>query len=89
MLFLTSDHSIYEIWSEDAAESVYVDHEPTADEVDQVWREQWPNTKKKPTVFKELRVYTGNKCTKCNSRGRYSTQEGIFKCDKCNGRGWI
>lgn len=58
MLIRTKKHTIYEVWSEDAAESVYVDHRPTKEEVNQLWDENWPNTLHKPKVFKEPRVYT-------------------------------
>jgi hypothetical protein len=58
MLKQTKKHTFYEVWSEDAAESVYVDRRPTADEVVQIWNENWPNTNHKPQVFKEAHVYT-------------------------------
>lgn len=58
MLKRTKKHTIYEVWSEDAAESVYVDRRPTKKEVDQLWDENWPNTLHRPQVFKEAHVYT-------------------------------
>ena len=58
MLKRTRKHTLYEVWSEDAAESVYVDRKPTKDEVDQLWKENWPNTAHRPQVFKEAHVYT-------------------------------
>lgn len=58
MLKQTRKHTLHEIWSEDAAESVYVDRKPTKVEVDQIWKENWPNTNSRPQVFKELHFYT-------------------------------
>jgi hypothetical protein len=58
MLKRTRRHTFYEVWSEDAAESVYVDHEPTTEEVEQLWKEHWPRTSHMPQVFKEKHVYT-------------------------------
>lgn len=58
MLKRTTKHTIYEVWSEWAAESVYVDHKPTKEEVDQIWKDNWPKTPDRPKVFKEKHVYT-------------------------------
>lgn len=58
MLKQTKNHTLYEVWSEDAAESVYVDHKPTTEEIEQLWTENWPNTSHMPQVFKEAHVYT-------------------------------
>lgn len=58
MLKRLKKHSLYEVWSEDAAESVYVDHKPTEDEIDELWEENWPNTASRPKVFKEKHFYT-------------------------------
>ena len=58
MLKLSKTHTLYEVWSEWKAASVYVDHKPTTKEVDQIWKEQWPNTPERPKVFKEKQVYT-------------------------------
>ncbi len=58
MLKRTKKHTLYEVWSEDAAESVYVDRKPTREEVDALWKENWPNTHIRPQVFKEAHVYT-------------------------------
>lgn len=58
MLKRTRKHTFYEVWSEDAAESVYVDRKPTREEVDFLWKENWPNTRSRPRVFKEPHVYT-------------------------------
>ena len=57
MLKLSKNHTFYEVWSEDAAESVYVDHKPTKADVDQIWIENWPSAKTRPKVFKEKHVY--------------------------------
>ena len=58
MLKRLKKHSLYEVWSEDAAESVYVDHKPTEDEIDELWEENWSNTASRPKVFKEKHFYT-------------------------------
>jgi len=60
MLKRLSKHTLYEVWSEDAAESVYVDHKPTEDEVCQLWEDNWPNTPSMPKVFKEKHFYTSS-----------------------------
>jgi hypothetical protein len=57
MLKQTKNHTLYEVWSEDAAKSVYVVRKPTKAEVDQIWKENWPNTNRRPQVFKEAHVY--------------------------------
>lgn len=61
MLKRLKKHTLYEVWSEDAIESVYVDHEPTTEEVEQLWKENWPNTPSMPKVFKEQHFYTYDK----------------------------
>lgn len=63
MLKQTKNHTLYEVWSEDAAESVYVDHKPTTEEIEQLWKENWPNTSHMPQVFKEAHVYTDSGVT--------------------------
>lgn len=61
MLKLSKTHTLYEVWSEWAAESVYVDHKPTKEDVDQIWKENWPNAPTRPKVFKEKHVYVSDK----------------------------
>ena len=34
-------HTIYEVWNEYAAESVYCDHKPTKEEIKEICLEQW------------------------------------------------
>ena len=58
MLKQTKKHNLYEVWSEWAAESVFVDRKPTNDEVKDLWKENWPNTPKAPEVIKLEHVYT-------------------------------
>ena len=58
MLKRTRKHTLYEVWSEWAAESVFVDRKPTKEEVNDLWKENWPDTPKAPEVFKLERIYT-------------------------------
>ena len=58
MLKRTAKHQIYEVWSEDAAESVFVDRKPTLREITALWHENWPNTKRGPVLFKLKPFYT-------------------------------
>ena len=57
MLKQTKEHTLYEVWSEWAAESVFVDHKPTEEEIVALWEENWPTTPKAPEVFKLEHVY--------------------------------
>ena len=58
MLKRTIKHTLYEVWSEWASESVFVDRKPTIEEVNYLWKENWPNTPKAPEVIKLEHVYT-------------------------------
>ena len=58
MLKQTKKHNLYEVWSEWAAESVFVDRKPTRKEVTALWKENWPHTPKRPEVIKLEHVYT-------------------------------
>ena len=58
MLKRTKKHTLYEVWSEWAADSVFVDRKPTNAEVIAIWKDRWPKTPKKPEVFKLDPVYT-------------------------------
>ena len=58
MLKRTTKHEFYEVWSEDAAESVFVDHKPTHEEVTCLWKENWPGTHFRPKLFKLKPFYT-------------------------------
>ena len=41
MLKRTKNHTIFEIWNEWAAESVYIDHRPTWDEIVFIVEKEW------------------------------------------------
>jgi hypothetical protein len=63
MVKLTKNHSIYEVWCDHAAESVYVLGKPTKTELDYIREKNWPGTNRWGNphvlrVFKEKRVYT-------------------------------
>jgi hypothetical protein len=58
MLKLTTKHNVYEVWSEDAAESVFVDCKPTPTEVNTLWKKKWPKSLHRPQIFKLNPVYT-------------------------------
>jgi hypothetical protein len=57
MLKRITDHQIYEVWSEWAAESVYVDHKPSQKEVYYLWKKLWQKTPSRPEVFKLKSLY--------------------------------
>jgi hypothetical protein len=44
MLKLSRKHEIYEVWCEYTAESVYIDHRPTEEELDEIRQKNWPGT---------------------------------------------
>ena len=44
MLKLSKNHEVYEVWNEWVAESVFVDHKPTKDEVEQLVNLNWPDS---------------------------------------------
>ena len=44
MLKLTTKHTIYEVWCEWTSESVFVDHEPSTDELKEIRKKEWPGT---------------------------------------------
>ena len=60
MLKLTSKHQNYEVWSEWASESIFMDHKPTKAEIDYLWKKWWHHTKDRPKVFKLKPFYTAN-----------------------------
>lgn len=45
MTFLkkTAKHTIYEVWNEWTAESVFIDHKPSKTEVEELVQLNWPN----------------------------------------------
>ena len=69
MLKRTSKHEFYEVWSEDAAESVFVDRKPTRDEVNELWKENWPNTRQRPKLFKLKPFYSQDPAQYRRERG--------------------
>lgn len=74
MLKLCKNHTFYEVWNEWAAESVYVDHKPTKDEIQFLVRKVWGDyfrinnepmsicefIRRYVVVNKERRVYTAD-----------------------------
>jgi len=60
MLKRITNHQFYEVWSEDDAESVFVDRKPTYQEVTAIWNEQWPGTHLRPKIFKVNPFYTND-----------------------------
>jgi hypothetical protein len=50
------NHTIYEVWCEHAAESVFVDHKPTKEEVEELRIKNWPGTDQWDIPF-ELQVF--------------------------------
>ena len=44
MLKLSNNHTIYEVWCEWTAESVFVDHKPTKEELEEIRKKEWPGT---------------------------------------------
>ena len=44
MLKLSKNHTIYEVWCAWAAETVYVDHKPTKEEIEELRKKNWPET---------------------------------------------
>lgn len=52
----TTKHTIYEVWCEYKAESVYIDHHPTLEEIEKLRKRNWPGTDEWSTPFK-LQVF--------------------------------
>ena len=87
MLKLTKTHTLYEVWNEWAAESVFVDHKPTKDEVAFLVRKAWGTVfrgngnvlslpefiEKHVIVEKERHVYTTTAKAK---RAKYHAERG-------------
>ena len=42
MLKLSKRHTIYEVWCVWTAESVFIDHKPTKEELEEIYRKEWP-----------------------------------------------
>lgn len=93
MLKRTTDHTIYEVYCEDAAECVFVDHKPTRKEICQIRDENWPDVAvDEIQVYKEQHFYVRDpnppknskekKCTYCDGTGKTD------KCGYCCGSGW-
>jgi predicted RNA-binding Zn-ribbon protein involved in translation (DUF1610 family) len=93
MLKLTTNHDNYEVWCEHTAESVFVDHRPTPQELVEIHKkEQWPfDSTGNPVplrVDKIHRFYTAaaprktpRKCFTCDGEGKTN------KCTHCGGAG--
>ena len=87
MLKLTKDHTIFEIHNGWAAESVYIDHRPTYEELEFICDKEWPNCfddrnsnyplekfiKKYVSVEKEQHMYTATAKAK---RDKYHAERG-------------
>ena len=62
MLKLKTDHEIYEVWCEWTAESVFIDHYPSEEELKEIRLENWPSTANKcdivPLGVFKLKLYT-------------------------------
>jgi len=57
MLKLSKNHNIYEIWCEYAAESVYVDHIPSAEELKEICKKNWPDVHHNDVVVERLKPF--------------------------------
>jgi hypothetical protein len=102
MLKRTNNHTLYEVWNEWAAESVYVDHKPTKAEiqflVSKVWGTIYRGNGKVLSlpefirqfviVEKERHVYTATAKAK---QAKYHAERGNDDqprpCSYCNGSG--
>jgi len=51
LLKLYTDHDIWEVWCEHTAESVYVDHRPSAEEIEEIRKKNWPGEDQWGNVF--------------------------------------
>lgn len=62
LLKKTNKHSMWEVWSETMAESVYVDHRPTKKELEEILWTRWKGRDSVDTlmVFKLEPYYTKN-----------------------------
>ena len=74
----TTNHNLYEVWCEYHAESVYVDHKPTKEELEEIRRKNWPGTDQwdspmKLEVFKLAPLYTR---TAEEARKKYHDERG-------------
>lgn len=41
MIKRLTKHTIYEVWNEYVAESVFVDHKPTKEEIKEIFHKEW------------------------------------------------
>lgn len=80
----------WEVWNEWKAESVFVDHKPTKEEIAEIARkEKWDDDWDEYTRLYRLPVYSttpstprkSSKCTYCNGTGKTD------KCSDCMGAG--
>ena len=59
MLKLSRNHKIYEVWCEWTAESVFIDHKPSKEELEEIRKKEWPGTDQWDRPYK-LKVYKLN-----------------------------
>jgi hypothetical protein len=102
MLKLTNNHTLYEVWCSHFAESVYIDHKPTKNEIEEIRKNRWLGIDDSGLlfeieVFKLRPFYTGaavaNRKLKlrryqCN----FCVGTGshmVIECPKCGGRGYF
>lgn len=94
---------IWEVWNEYAAESVYVDHNPTWKDIEEIIKkEKWPGPESFTHIYiNKLKVYSGfsepkkkprkeadDKCGYCGGAGGKSDDSYSYsKCHWCNGTG--
>ncbi len=86
LLKRTNKHTIYEVWCEWAADSVFVDHKPSKAEMEELRKKNWPGTDQwgiihKLKVFKLANLYT----TAPTIVKR--TKPDPNRCPYCNGSG--
>ena len=57
--------TIYEVWCEHTAESVFIDHKPTSAEMEEIRLKEWPGTDQWDDPFKlryyKIKLYTNKK----------------------------
>jgi tRNA(Ile2) C34 agmatinyltransferase TiaS len=99
-LKLKTDHDIWEVWCEHTGETVYVDHRPTVEEIEEIRQKNWPGNDRwgmpfDIRIFKLKPFYTrvqpessNPKCQYCGGAGWKSDDSySSFTCPWCNGTG--
>jgi hypothetical protein len=103
LLKLFTDHDIWEVWCEHTAESVYIDHRPTVEEIEEIRQNNWPGKDKwgfpfdiqifklKPFFTKDSSLQPESptlRCQYCGGSGWKSDDSySSFTCPWCNGTG--